>query len=181
MNVQTFPAAEAERLAPSIRELPVATRISLRVGADDLAAVGDAIGLALSDRIGTRVASGARSALCLGPDEWVLVTSEADGAEMSAALAGIAARLPLSAVDVSDREFTYQLEGRNVLDLLATGCPLDLSRLPVGNGTRTIFDTVQIVLTRETEDRFHLTVWRSFAPHVRALLDLANRELATGL
>ena len=44
-----------------------------------------------------------------------------------------------------------------------------------------IFDTVQIVLTREAEDRFHLTVWRSFAPHLRALLDLAARELADGL
>jgi sarcosine oxidase subunit gamma len=36
------------------------------------------------------------------------------------------------------------------------------------------------VLTREAEDRFHLTVWRSFAGHVRAILDLAARELAAG-
>ena len=35
--------------------------------------------------------------------------------------------------------------------------------------------------TREADDRFHLTVWRSFAPHVRALLDIAARELAAGL
>ena len=68
-----------------------------------------------------------------------------------------------------------------MLDLLATGCPRDLARMPVGDGTRTVFDTAQVVLTREAEDRFHLTVWRSFAPHVRALLDLAARELAAGL
>ena len=74
-----------------------------------------------------------------------------------------------------------RLEGPAVLDLLATGCPLDLAKMPVGNGTRTVFDTAQVVLTREAEDRFHLTVWRSFAPHVRALLDLAARELAAGL
>ena len=52
---------------------------------------------------------------------------------------------------------------------------------PVGGGTRTVFDTAQVVLTREADDRFHLTVWRSFAPHVRALLDIAARELAAGL
>ncbi|TPE46453.1 sarcosine oxidase subunit gamma, partial [Amaricoccus solimangrovi] len=46
---------------------------------------------------------------------------------------------------------------------------------------RTIFDTVQIVLTREADDRFHLTVWRSFLPHVEALISLANREIAAGL
>ena len=90
-------------------------------------------------------------------------------------------RAPVSAVDVSDREITYRLEGPAVLDLLATGCPLDLAKMPTGNGTRTVFDTAQIVLTREAEDRFHLTVWRSFAPHVRALLDIAARELAAGL
>ena len=44
-----------------------------------------------------------------------------------------------------------------------------------------LFDTVQVVLTREAEDRLHLTVWRSFAPHIRALLDIAARELAAGL
>lgn len=68
-----------------------------------------------------------------------------------------------------------------MLDLLATGCPLDLAKLPVGSGTRTLFDSVQIVLTREARDRFHLIVWRSFAPHVRALLETATRELATDL
>ena len=53
--------------------------------------------------------------------------------------------------------------------------------LPTEVGARTVFDTVQVVLTREADDRFHLTVWRSFASHVRALLDLAVRELAAGL
>jgi sarcosine oxidase, subunit gamma len=53
--------------------------------------------------------------------------------------------------------------------------------MPVGSGARTVLDTVQVVLTREAEDRFHLTVWRSFAPHVRALLEIAARELASGL
>jgi sarcosine oxidase, subunit gamma len=65
--------------------------------------------------------------------------------------------------------------------LLATGCPVDLANVPVGNGTRTVFDTAQVVLTREAANSFHLTVWRSFAPHVRALLDLAARELAASL
>ena len=82
---------------------------------------------------------------------------------------------------VSDREISWRLEGPAVLDLLAAGCPLDLARMPVGRGTRTVYDTAQVVLVREAGDRFHLTAWRSFAPHVRALLDLATAELAAGL
>ncbi|MFO1144246.1 MAG: hypothetical protein U1E59_18080 [Amaricoccus sp.] len=53
--------------------------------------------------------------------------------------------------------------------------------MPVGSGARTVFDSVQIVLTREADDRFNLTVWRSFAPHLTALLGLARAELAAGL
>lgn len=157
----------------TVTELPPTARIALRI-ADPGAA-----GLALPATIGERSTEGARSALCLGPDEWLVETSEADGPALLATLAGATA--PLSAVEVSDREISYRLEGPAVLDLLAAGCPLDLARMPVGRGTRTVYDTAQVVLVREADDRFHLTVWRSFAPHVRAILDLATAELAAGL
>jgi sarcosine oxidase subunit gamma len=158
----------------SITELPPTTRVSLRIA--DPAGVP---GLTLPTRIGERSADGARTALCLGPDEWLVEAPAGDAAALRALLAGTAT--PLSAVEVSDREITYALEGPVVLDLLATGCPRDLTKLPVGSGTRTLFDSAQVVLTREAEDRFHLTVWRSFAPHVRAILGHAERELAAGL
>ncbi len=164
----------------SVTELPPAARYSLRVALGDAAAISKAIAVDLPSRIGVRASSDRRSALCLGPDEWVVVTSEPDRDALAAAFDGIA-EVPFSAVEVSDREITLTVEGPAVLDLLATGCPLDLARMPVGAGTRTVFDTVQIVLTREAEDRFNLTAWRSFMPHVRALLDLAERELGVGL
>ena len=168
MNVMTASFAPA-----TIAELPPTVRIALRL-ADPAAA-----GLALPTTVGARSADGARTALCLGPDEWLLEAPEDEGEALRATLAGIAA--PSSAVEVSDREITYRLEGPAVLDLLATGCPRDLAAMPVGSGARTVFDSVQVVLVREAEDRFRLTVWRSFAPHVRALLDVALRELAAGL
>ena len=130
-------------------------------------------------QVGSRSVDGTRTALCLAPDEWLVEVPEAGRDGLLAALAGTT--VPMSAVEVSDREITLALEGPGVLDLVATGCPRDLARMPVGSGARTVFDTAQVVLTREAEDRFHLTVWRSFLPHVRALLDIAQRELAAGL
>jgi sarcosine oxidase subunit gamma len=163
----------------TIIELAPSARFSLRTA--DPATVAAGLGLALPAQVGARMAAGARTALCLGPDEWLIEAPEAEAAALTATFADLATRLPLSAVEVSDREITLALSGPAVLDLLATGCPRDLSKLPVGSGCRTIFDTVQVVLTREAEDRFHLTVWRSFTPHLRALLDIAARELAAGL
>ncbi len=156
------PSSTLAAAGVTVTQLPPTTRITLRIA--------DPSGLPLPTRVGDRQGV----ALCLGPDEWLL---EGEGA--AAVVAGLPA--PCSAVEVSDREISYALEGPAVLDLLATGCPRDLAAMPVGTGARTIFDTVQIVLTREAGDRFHLTVWRSFAPHVRALLDIAVRELAAGL
>ena len=169
----------AQPLRATITELPPTTQISLRLA--DRAAAAAALGFDLPARIGTRVAVDAHSALCLGPDEWLIDAPTTDGAALATALAELGTRQPISAVEGSDREISLAIEDPAVLDLLAIGCPLDLARMPVGSGTRTVFDSAQIVLTREAADRFHLTIWRSFAPHVRALLDLAGRELAAGL
>jgi sarcosine oxidase subunit gamma len=157
----------------TITELAPTTRI-VRL-ADPAAAPG----LALPATVGASSAADGRTVLCLGPDEWLVEAPETDRDALLATLADVAG--PLSAVEVSDREITLALQGSAVLDLLATGCPRDLARMPIGGGARTVFDTAQVVLTREAEDRFHLTVWRSFAPHVRALLDIAARERAAGL
>jgi sarcosine oxidase subunit gamma len=179
METRMSPTGAGPAAGITIAELPPATRIVLRTAAPDEAE--GALGLPLAGRIGTRAAADGRSALRLGPDEWLLEAPAADARALARILADLAARMPLSAVDVSDREVTWRLEGPAVLDLLATGCPRDLARLPVGSGARSVFDTVQVVIAREGEDRFHLTAWRSFAPHVRALLDLAAREIAAGL
>lgn len=161
------------RAGVTVTELPPTTRISLRL-ADPSSA-----GMDLPATVGARSTEGSRTAICLGPDEWLVEAPETERDAVLAALEGIPE--PKSIVEVSDRELTYRIEGPAALDLLATGAPRDLSRMPVGSSARTVFDTVQVVLTREADDRFHLTVWRSFAPHVRALLTLAEREFAAGL
>ena len=170
-------------LAAGVRvtELPASARFSLRAGPAERATAASAFGLDLPARVGARASAAGRSALCHGPDEWVLHAPEAEAAAIRDAFAAIAAEASHSLVDISDREIALGLEGPAVLDLLACGCPRDLARLPVGAGTRTVFDSAQVVLTREAEDRFRLEVWRSFAPHVRALLTTATAELAAGL
>lgn len=167
-------------LAPAtITELPPSARFSLRTADPD--AVSTGLALAIPKKIGARTVAGARSVLCLGPDEWLVEALEGEGGAIVETLAKLTMATPLSAVEISDREISLALAGPAVLDLLAIGCPRDLAKLSVGSGCRTLFGTVQVVLTREAEDRFHLTVWRSFAPHLRSLLDIGIRELAAGL
>ncbi len=115
---------------------------------------------------------GARAALWLGPDEWLLLVPEVDGAALQAALADAARGLPASIVDVSHRQIGLVVSGPRAGVLLNAGCPLDLdpAAFPVGMCTRTLLAKAEIVLWRTGEDAFRLEVARSFAPYAVGFL-----------
>lgn len=182
MNVlnapRAFAGAPAGTTAAQVTPLAPTARFSLRAADPGAAAI--ALGIALPSRVGARARSGSRTALCLGPDEWLIEAPEAEAPALAETFAETARHTLLSAVDVSDREITLEISGPAALDLLAAGCPRDLAKMLVGEGARTIFDTAQIILTREDENRFNLTVWRSFEPHVNAILKHALNEINLG-
>jgi sarcosine oxidase, subunit gamma len=93
---------------------------------------------------------------CLGPDEWLMRGAVGTMIPMGKAL-------PVAITDVSDRSICLIVEGPRNSEILMAGCPLDLENFAVGRATRTIYETVEIILIREAEDRFHVEVWRSFA------------------
>ncbi len=159
--------------------LPQAARFSLRVRQGDLATAARAFGADLPTRIGQTASAGPRTSLCLGPDEWMLHTPTDDAEALQQAFAAIAAAAPHSLTDISDRDRSIRLSGPLAEDLLSTGCPRNVAAIRVGDGLRTVFDTVQVVLTRDGAADFRLDVARSYLPHVMALLAKANLELAT--
>lgn len=138
-------------------------RYSLR--ARDPAILAAVIGHALPARIGQTEGGIA----CLGPDEFYarlpLDALLPDGMGQ-----------PVSIVDISARAVGITLEGERAVDVLAAGCPLDLARFAIGRTTRTIFETVEIIVTREAEARWHVEVWRSFAPWLLAALSAAAAD-----
>lgn len=147
---------------------PPMRRYALR--ARDPALLAIVIGRALPAKIGETVAGIA----CLGPDEYYarlpVDTILSDGAGQS-----------VSVVDVSARAVGIVLEGPRATEVLAAGCPLDLATWPVGRTSRTIFETVEIIVAREAETRWHVEVWRSFAPWLWAALSAAVADHAFDL
>lgn len=164
-----------------IEELPPMARFSLRLRPARRMVLAEAIGVDLPVKIGDRARTGTREVLCLGPDEWLIVTTPDDAGALSRAAATAYARAPHSLCEISDREITLRLSGPQVLDLLATGCPRDIEGLAEGRAVRTLFDSATVVLWRDGPSEFRMDIWRSFLPHVRALLNLAQDELQTGL
>ncbi len=136
---------------------PVVTRHSLRGSANDLAPFTQ---VSLPTRIGDVGQAGGDLAVMLGPDEWLLI----------GAVEGDSAGGQVSIVEVSDRQVGFDVIGPSAAKLLMSGCPLDLERMAVGRGTRTIYETVEIVVIKRATDAFRVEVWHSFAPWLWAAL-----------
>jgi sarcosine oxidase subunit gamma len=160
---------------------PLASRWILRGGPEVARPVGAVFGVAPPTAPLRAATEGARAALWLGPDEWLLIAEEADaglGAAIEAALAGVAHAL----VDVSHRQTAIELSGPGAARLLNAGVPLDLdpAAFPVGMATRTVFLKAEITLWRREAERFRVEVARSFAAYLVAALAAAAREQAAG-
>jgi len=160
--------------------VPALARFSLR---GDLSALADAlasVAVTISRNACRAVEADICTALWLGPDEQLLLAPERNVPQLAQALQTALASIPHSLVDVSHRQTAFELTGPDARALLNAGCPLDLSdeAFPVGMCTRTLFEKSEIVLWRPSPERFHIEVWRSFAPYVTALLAEVARELA---
>jgi sarcosine oxidase, subunit gamma len=151
-----------------VQFLPPATRYVLRGGAPVRAAAEQALTLQLPASPCRAVLDGARAALWLGPDEWLLIAADGSAASLAAALNAALQALPHSLVDVSHRQIAFTVEGGEAATLLAAGCPLDLDAraFPVNMCTRTVLGRAEVVLWRTGADAFRIEVWRSFASYV---------------
>ncbi len=153
---------------------PVA-RFSLRAHAAERETVGGALGLDLPTQVG-HVAGDEIEALCLGPDEWLIVAPE-----------GLAERIARTEIDaahslteITDRELTFRIDGPRATELLTTGWPRDPDSIAPGQGRRTYFDGASVIVWRDGPEEWRMDVWRSFAPHVVSLLATGCAELVAG-
>lgn len=176
----TLPADSAEFSNVLLSSGGAASRFVLRVSEAGRAAA-EAAGLPLPARLNSAAAGNGCVAFKLGPDEFLLSAGEGHDAATRAFGERIAKAVgaePHSLVDVSHRQTSVVIDGARAAEALSGFVPLDLdlAAFPVGMATRTIFEKCEIVLWRQAPDRFHIEVWRSFAPYVLALLDESRRE-----
>lgn len=160
----------------SLTNAGTAARLIYR-GAPEL--VGDAFGVSLPTVPLRAHVQGGQAALWLGPDEWLLLSAEADGSTLAVALSNSNGK-PAALVDISHRQVGLIVSGSSVEALLNAGCSLDLdmTAFPVGMCTRTLLAKAEIVLWRTAGDTFRIEVARSFAPYVVAFLDEAMHGIA---
>lgn len=163
----------------TVSMLDAGASYALRIAPQLAATVREVAGFDLTGGINTAIASSARIAARLGPDEWLLITpggaDDVLAGDIENALAGHFHAL----VDVSHRNVAIEVSGREAPIVLNAGVPIDLddAAFPAGSATRTVLGKAEIVLVRPGADRvYRVECWRSFAPYVRQYLEEAARE-----
>jgi sarcosine oxidase subunit gamma len=170
---------QAQRRAPAVpplewlTSLPPATRFVFHGGAAARAAVHPAWGVAFSEEACRANTHTPRATLWMGPDEYLLLDFAGGPAStLFDALEGAMADVPHALVDISHRQFAFEMTGPHAATILNGACPLDLdlAQFPVSMCTRTVLAKADITLWRTRADAFHLEVWRSFAGYVTGVL-----------
>jgi sarcosine oxidase subunit gamma len=156
-----------------------ATRYSFRGDQEAAALASKAFGVTLPTALLKAETNGTRTAISLGPDEWLLLAEDGAAQSLAKEIAQALGSHFHSLVDISHRNTGFDVSGAEAASVLASGNPLDLhlSTFPVGMATRTIFSKAEIVLWRKSADTFHIELWRSFVPFVWGLLEEAAHEL----
>lgn len=157
-----------------------AERISLRVRAEDVAALSGALGVDLPGKPKTSSSVNGRTALWLGPDEWLVIAEGGSDVGNSLMQAAKNSGVLHSAADVSHRNTAILVSGPGAAAAINAGCPQDLSlkAFPVGACSRTVLGKVEIVLLRTGEEAFRVEVWRSFSDYAFGLLAEGAQDAA---
>ncbi|MEO4044123.1 sarcosine oxidase subunit gamma [Hoeflea sp. CAU 1731] len=153
-----------------------ASRLSLRARAEAVAPLSRALGVKLPDapKTSARSRNGKRTALWLGPDEWLVI--DETGADLMAPCAKV--RQLHAAVDISHRNVALIVSGKGAEAALKAGCPqnLSLEAFPLGACSRTMLGKVEVVLLREEAETFRVEHWGSFSDYVFGFLAEAIRD-----
>jgi sarcosine oxidase subunit gamma len=169
----------------SLRETPLRGLVNLRLdpsNATARAAAEAALGLALPAQPNHATDGTGRSALWLGPDEYLVVTEAGGEAGLAETLRQALHGHHAAVTDVSDGRTTIEIAGRHARDVLAKGCGLDLHPRVFGPGrcAQTGLAKARIIL-RQTGPApvFEIFVERSHAEYLWLWLKDAAREFDT--
>lgn len=159
--------------------LPQVTMISVRVDPNGMAAVRleRALGTELPRTVGQVGEHGGHHVLWLGPDEWLVVSSD-EPAPLVERLREAVTDAHAAVVDVSANRTVLELAGPAARAVLEKGCPADLHprAFQPGMAIVTTLGRVPLLLWQVDTETYRLLPRSSFADYVTRWLDDARVE-----
>jgi sarcosine oxidase, subunit gamma len=144
-----------------------------------MAGVQQCLGVSLSLQTNTVSTGAAVTALCLGPDEWLLLTPPATEHQFTARLRDTLGGLWFAGTNISAGQTILHLHGNFALHVLRKGCSLDLHPrvFKPGSCAQTLVAKAGVLIHHIDESpSFDLIVRRSFAEYLALWLKDAATE-----
>lgn len=163
----------------SLTALPILGQIAFRAGADCLPLAAAALGVSLPAEANRFQSDGARAALWLGPDEWLLLVPRPEVATTIARFEMALAGHHFAAVDTSAARLGLALSGPMARTVMAKSCHLDLHPHRFGPGhvaQTTLARVPAVILQRDELPSYWVLVRPSYAMFVTRWLIDAMRE-----
>jgi sarcosine oxidase subunit gamma len=172
-TADSTPAHENSRGAVIIRDMGLMDKVNFRASADNTkarATLRRAAGLDLPADCNTYNATGERSIIWLGPDEWLILSESGSSARIIADL-DIPQAGHIAVVDVTDALGMLALKGPHARDVLAKHCPIDFhpSAFTRGMVAQSTMSHAAVTVICTGQDSFIIIGRSSF---MRYLLDL---------
>ena len=169
----------------SIREISPIMKLNLRGKKKEFfTTVGKDLNMILPTEANTSSASDKLTSIWLSPDEWMIISNEkvqkdTNKYELQELLYNNISKTNLGAVtDISDQFVLFELEGKNIFELFASGSPFNFNEFKEKKGktTQTLLNHIDVIIYHKDQNLVNLFVRRSFSEHLWSWInDSASR------
>ena len=123
------------------------------------------------------------TSIWLSPDEWIIHSNDSlennNSYELEELLYTSVSKNNLGSVtDVTDQFVMINMEGKNIFELLSSGCPLNFNEFKENEGStaQTVLNHIDIIIHNKKSNNVNLFVRRSFSEHLFSWInDAASR------
>ena len=125
------------------------------------------------------------TSIWLSPDEWMIVSNNTidkdnNNYELENSLFSSISKNNIGSVsDVTDQFVMINLKGKNIYELLSSGCPFDFNKFKEkkGSTTQTILNHVDVIIHHNDINNINLFVRRSFSEHLWSWINDSGSRL----
>jgi len=141
------------------------------------------INIILPTEANTSSVNDRHTSIWLSPDEWIIHSNDSlennNSYELEELLYTRVSKNNLGSVtDVTDQFVMINMEGKNVFELLSSGCPLNFNEFKkkVGSSAQTVLNHIDVIIHNKKNNNVNLFVRRSFSEHLFSWInDAASR------
>jgi len=169
----------------TIKEIVPILKINIRGKKREFfASVGKILNMILPTEANTSSANDKYTSIWLSPDEWMIHSNNPiennNSYELEESLYANISKNNLGSVsDVTDQFVMINMEGKEIFELLSSGCPLNFNEFKEKKGStaQTILNHIDVIIHHKNSNNVNLFVRRSFSEHLWTWIKDASSRL----